>query len=48
MDECQHPAVTWDPYPLQYTNRMQTVHWFNCDDCPVRACVVVTDVVLND
>jgi hypothetical protein len=28
--------------------RLQTVHWFRCDWCPVHACVVITDVVMTD
>jgi hypothetical protein len=48
MDDCQHATVTWDPRPLQLITRLQTVHWFRCDWCPVHACVVITDVVLTD
>jgi hypothetical protein len=47
VSDCQHLAVTWDPYPLQLATRLQTVHWFICDACQLRAVVVITDVVLS-
>ena len=47
MPDCEHLTVTWDPYPLSFSDRLQTVHWFVCDWCSLKACVVTTDVRLN-
>ena len=48
MSDCQHLTVSWEPYFLQLATRLQTVHWFACDWCPLKACVVTTEVVLSD
>jgi hypothetical protein len=41
--DCEHLFVEWEPYQIDsphYTDRVTTVHWFTCQDCPVRANVV--------
>jgi hypothetical protein len=47
MSDCLHLTVTWDPQSLAFPDRLQTVHWFRCDWCPIRTCVVFTDVTLK-
>ncbi len=47
MSDCSHLTVAWDPQPLQLATRLQTVHWFTCDWCGLKAVVVITDVVLS-
>lgn len=47
MPDCQHLTVTWEPHPLQFPDRIETVHWFACDWCPLKARVVTVDISLS-
>ena len=42
-ENCDHLFVQWEPYQINnphFTDTVVTVHWFSCEDCPVRTNVV--------
>ena len=47
MSDCQHVTVTWEPFVMQFPDRIETAHDFTCDWCPARASFVTVDIRLD-
>jgi hypothetical protein len=39
-DDCMHVEVTYDPHYLEFPDRFETVHWFQCGGCRALASFV--------